>query len=124
MSVPLSISGTTGPGEEPIACTLDAAGVATQGERWVQILADAAVERVETEDGLWLHFRAKSGVEQELRELVAVETECCSWASWTVDAEADQLVLRIRSRGDGVAVLHTMFSRASAASAGDCRGCL
>src|ERR1700687_5228538 len=105
-----SITGTTGHGEEPIACTLDCAGFGTQSERWALILASAGVERVETEDGLRLHFRAESGAEHELRELVAVETQCCSWASWTVQSESGQFVLRVRSRGDGIAVLHRMFS--------------
>jgi hypothetical protein len=124
MSAQPSNTSTTGHGEEPVACTLDAAGFQTQSDRWTHLLVSAGVERVDTKDGLQLHFRTESGVDQELRELVAVETECCSWASWTVQSEAGRLVLRVRSTGDGVAVIHSMFSTARPAGAdrcGDCR---
>jgi hypothetical protein len=125
MSVQPSVTGTTGHGEEPIVCTLDAAGFGAQSDRWAQLLASAGVERVEIEDGVRVHFRAGAGIEHELRELVAVETECCSWASWTVQPEVGQLILRIRSSGDGIAVIHRMFIGASPAptdGCGDCAG--
>ena|SRR5438128_2187375 len=99
--------------EQPVACTLDSAGFARQSERWALVRARAELERIETPDGLQLHFRAEPGVEQELHELVAVENECCSWAAWSVEAEGNQAVLRITSTGDGVAVLHSMFGGAS-----------
>ena len=123
MSVQPSITGATGNPDEPVACTLDAAGFQTQSERWAHLLASAGLERIETEDGLRLHFRAESGVDQELRELVAVETECCAWASWTVQSEPGQLVLRVRSTGDGIAVIHSMFSTARPAVADGCGDC-
>jgi hypothetical protein len=123
MSVQPSTTGTTDPGEEPVACTLDAAGFQTQSDRWAHLLASAGIERVEIEDGLELQFRAEPGVDQELRELVAVETECCSWASWTVVSEPGRLVLRVRSNGDGIAAIHSLFSRARPASADGCGDC-
>jgi hypothetical protein len=105
-----SITGTPSNSDEPIACTLDSAGFATQVDRWTQVLARAVIEPVETEDGIRIHFRAGSGVEQELRELVGVESECCSWASWGVDASGDGLVLRVTSTGDGIAVIRAIFA--------------
>jgi hypothetical protein len=39
-----------------------------------------------------------------------VETECCAWAGWTVQASAAGLVLDVRATGDGIAALHGMFT--------------
>jgi hypothetical protein len=104
-----SISGTTAGCEEAIVCTLDSAGFATQAARWTQVLARGAIDYVEIEGGIRVQFRAEPGVEQELRELVAVESECCSWAAWVVDIREDRLALRVTSTGDGVTVIRTMF---------------
>ena len=92
----------------PVACTLTPADLAAQGERWRRLMAWAVTERAETADGLRVRFRP--GAEEELRTLVAAETECCPWATWTVDTDAQQAVLDIRSAGAGVAALHSMFS--------------
>jgi hypothetical protein len=87
----------------PIACTLSRTDLAAQQERWHRL---TLVDRAETADGVQLVFDDLPGVREELRTLVAVETECCAWASW----ELDGVELRVRSTGDGVAALHGMFT--------------
>ena len=96
----------------PVACTLTPADLAAQGERWHRLMAWAVTERAETADGLRVRFRP--GAEEELRALVAVETQCCPWASWTVELDAGTVVLDVRSTAGGVATVHGMFARASA----------
>jgi hypothetical protein len=49
-------------------------------------------------------------VAAELAELVATERACCAWATWSVAAGGDAVVLEIRSQGDGVAVLRSMLA--------------
>jgi hypothetical protein len=93
----------------PVACTLTSADLTAQSERWARLMARALTERAETADGLRLSFRPGPGTEDELRALVAVETECCSWATWTVEPAAGAIVLDVRSAAEGVATLHTMF---------------
>jgi hypothetical protein len=93
----------------PVACTLGASDLAAQAERWRRLIARAAVARVETPDGLRLHFRPDTRVADELEHLVATENECCSWARWSVDAAADPIVLDITSTGDGIAALKHML---------------
>ena len=103
-------------GTGPIACTLTAADLAAQAGRWERLIARAMTERAETADGLRLSFRPEPGVEEELRRLVAVETECCAWAAWAVDTSAGGApVLDVRSAGPGVATLHGMFRGVQAA---------
>jgi hypothetical protein len=90
-----------------IACTLGVADLAAQGRRWQRLLARTLTGRAETADGLRLTFRPEA--EDELRALVAVETECCAWAAWTVEPAAGAVVLDVRSADEGIATVHTMF---------------
>jgi hypothetical protein len=91
----------------PVACTLGVADLAAQGRRWQRLMARALMGRAETADGLRLTFRREA--EDELRALVAVEVGCCAWAAWTVEPTAGAVVLDVRSAGEGVATLHSMF---------------
>lgn len=97
-------------GTVPVACTLTSADLAAQSARWEQLAALAMIERVETADGLRIFFRADLGVEEELRALVAIESECCPWADWTVGMNDGQIVLNIHSTGEGITTLHAMFT--------------
>jgi hypothetical protein len=94
----------------PVACTLTPADLAAQATRWRQLAAQALTERTETSYGLRLTFRTQPSVADELRRLAAVENQCCSWATWTVETGAQQTILDVRSTGDGIPTLHTMFT--------------
>jgi hypothetical protein len=98
-----------GDGTVPVACTLTSAGLAAQADRWERLIARAMTECTETADGLRMSFRPEPGVEEELRRLVAVENDCCSWAAWAVETAAGAPVLDVRSTGPGIATLHGMF---------------
>jgi hypothetical protein len=103
-------------GTVPVACTLGSADLAAQAAAWARLGDRAMIERTQTADGLRITFRPEAGAEEDLRRLVAVENECCAWATWTVRTDADtstgtgRLVLDIRSTGDGVTTLHGMFT--------------
>ena len=92
--------------DAPVACTLGASEHATQSARWKALYAGAGIERVQTEDGLRVSFRRDPAVERELRELVAVEVECCRWAAWRIETDPAAIVLDVGSRGEGIAVIH------------------
>jgi len=97
-------------GTIPVACTLSRAGLAAQAGRWARLTTRAMTDRAQTPHGLRLSFRPEPGVGDELRQLVAVERECCAWAGWTVETSAGRIILDIRATGDGVAALHAMFT--------------
>lgn len=90
----------------PVACTLTTEGLAARAERWRQLIARAMTERAKTADGLRICFRPEPGAEEALRGLVALENECCPWATWTLDRRAAEIVLDVRSTGAGMAALH------------------
>jgi hypothetical protein len=104
---PVTPDSTAGP--VPVACSLGFVGLAAQARRWERLTNQAMTEREETASGLRLRFRAEPGVEKELRRLADAENQCCSWATWTVRTE---VVLEVRSAGEGIAVLHGMLGRA------------
>ena len=105
-----------------IACTLGVADLRAQARHWQRLMARGLTGRDETPDGLRLSFRPEA--EDELRALVAVETGCCAWATWTVEPTDGAVVLGVRSADAGIATLHGMFTagrsagRTSASSPG------
>jgi hypothetical protein len=93
-------------GAPPVACTLTGEAMGERQRRWQELAGRAFAERVETEHGLRLVFRAEPGVEEELHELAALERECCAFADWTVDGA----VLEISgSSEEGAAAVRAMF---------------
>ena len=100
----------TGENSPAVACTLSVGDLAAQAARWLRLRSAAAeLSRIETEDGFSLVFQDTSTVEAELRELVAVENDCCSWASWDVFRADGTLVMHAGSTEHGVDALHGMF---------------
>jgi hypothetical protein len=54
-------------------------------------------------------YPAGQGVREELEALATAERQCCSFAEWGVEEEADRVVLRVRSHPDGLAAIATLF---------------
>jgi hypothetical protein len=74
-------------------------------------LADyALIEQRETERGVRLSYSATPGVEEKLRELVALEEECCAFADWRVEPRGAQVILEVTAPEDSVDALQTMFA--------------
>jgi hypothetical protein len=96
---------------ELVACTLGDADLKTQRERWVIVRENFGIARYATPDGMRLTFKDHPAVAAELQALVEVENDCCSWAAWSVEHDADgALVVAARSQGEGIATLHAMFA--------------
>jgi hypothetical protein len=98
---------------ELVACTLIDRDLKTQHERWIDLGENFGLGRYEADDGVRLTFRSHPAVDAELQALVAVENQCCSWASWAVGHDDDgALVMTARSQGEGIAALHGMIMSA------------
>jgi len=96
--------------EVPVACSLTQADRVERGKRWRQLAAQAPPEVAATERGLRLTFRGEPGVDEELRELAALERVCCAFADWTVTAADGQVVLDVEGDGaEAVAAVRAMF---------------
>jgi hypothetical protein len=95
---------------QPIACTLTTGELATRGARWRALAAVLARSR-QLDDGLRLAFRPEPGVEAELRELAALEADCCAFADWRVHADECCVMIDITAKDDaGIAAVQGMLS--------------
>jgi hypothetical protein len=92
-----------------IACTLGPADLTDRRARWRALAEQAFLERSETEQGVRLAFRAGEGVEAELRELAALERECCSFAHFEVSSSRKQVVLDVSAPSEAVPAVRAMF---------------
>ncbi len=97
--------------EVPVACSLNASDLTDRMNRW-NVLTDQAKPVVtSTDTGLRLAFLPNQGVAEELTALAELERACCAFASWTVRADADGVVLDISaSSEEGIAAVHGMFT--------------
>jgi hypothetical protein len=97
-----------------IACRLTADDLAGQVERWARLRREAQIAQQTIEAGVRLTFEPRPEVELELRVLVAVENECCPWATWTIASRTHppELALEVTSTGDGIAAAQALFKRA------------
>jgi len=85
-------------------CTLTSDELATRGVRWRSL---GAADVADTTNGLRLSFPAQ--VEVELRELAALERECCAFARWDVTRHGDLALLDITAEGEAVAAVQSLF---------------
>lgn len=92
---------------EPIACTLSPAAFADREGAWRDLLAAGLVSWESRPDGVRLLLRPT--VERRVRDLLALEAECCSWFSGTV-TPGDPVTVDLVAAGDGPEVLRVMFT--------------
>ena len=85
-------------------CTLTSDELATRGARWRTL---GAADVADTTHGLRLSFPLQAEV--ELRELAALERECCAFARWDVTRHGDRAVLDITAEGEAVAAVQSLF---------------
>ena len=99
--------------QEPlVACTLTDTDLLTQQARWLNLGENFGIGRTPTESGLELRFRYHPWVEEELCALIAVESDCCRWASWTASRDSEgTLVMAVCSQNAGIEALHGMFTQ-------------
>jgi hypothetical protein len=99
------------PDTAPIACSLGQGDLAERQRRWHTLARNAILDIAPTGHGLRLRFRADPGVVAELRDLAALERDCCAFADWTVNSDADAHVMDIRANSPAaVATVHAMFA--------------
>jgi hypothetical protein len=102
--------------EEPrepavVACSLGPEDHSARRTRWQQIRTRALIDVFATQRGVRLIFRDDPGVEEDLRQLVSLEGECCSFADWSLRAQSGDLLLDVSADGDASAVVREMLSR-------------
>lgn len=93
----------------PVACSLDGLGMKTRSDEWRELIVPNVVDRRVIPSGAGFSLRTSPDVHEELKRLVALESSCCAWIDWTVDAGE---VLRVEATAEqeqGVALLRDWF---------------
>jgi hypothetical protein len=95
----------------PVACTLGAGDLAGRLARWQAVAARAAGQRSVTGHGVRLSFTAGPGVAAELRDLAALEADCCAFATWTVREHNGQVLVDVTGDSpEAITAVHDMFA--------------
>jgi hypothetical protein len=94
----------------PVACSLGRDDLAELQARWQRLGESAGIEVAPTERGLRLVFRRDPGVGEEVRELAALERECCGFADWSVSEPGANVVLEVSGSSDeAIVAVQAMF---------------
>lgn len=98
-------------GSAPAACTLGAGDRARRASRWEALTGRSLVRAARIERGVRLVFAANLGVADELRSLIALERDCCAFATWSVHEHGAELALDVTADGaDAVAAVRSLFA--------------
>ncbi len=101
----------------PVACSLGPDDLAERQRRWRALAGRAIIGLVPTGYGLRLRFRDEPGVEAELRQLAALERNCCAFADWAVLADGGAIALDVRGKSaDSVPAVQEMFASLGSAA--------
>lgn len=93
-------------GEVPIACTLTPSAGKDQVERWKAFDDHYLLDVERTETMLVVHYVRTEESSRELRGLVAVESTCCSFVDWRVEADHEDLRLKVTGTAEQLAALN------------------
>ncbi len=83
--------------EEPIACSLDGAGLEARLAAAAVVGRAALVAREENGGRQLLRFRPEPHVRAQLEEIVRAERECCPFLSLTLEERGSELELAIEA---------------------------
>jgi hypothetical protein len=93
----------------PVACSLSGDSKVARRQAWQRLSDRYLRARRATAEGMELTFSDREGVEKQLRELAALEADCCSFAEWRVRRTDGVLRLEITAPGPAVAAVHALF---------------
>jgi hypothetical protein len=93
------------PAELPIACSLGPDELAGRAQEWRELAQRALIEADRTEAAAVQRYRRKPGVEAKLRELVALEAECCPFLDFALTQDGDEIVLTVGGPAEAARVI-------------------
>ena len=89
----------------PIACTLSPDTGRAQVERWHRFDDRYALSRTSSDDRLVVHYARTDESLAELSELVAAEQSCCSFVTWSVETDNNDLRLVVTGTPEQIEAL-------------------
>lgn len=109
--------------QDSLACLLGGQGMTTRLDEWRDLLTSKLLEKTATSGGVSLSMRGGPTLESEFQRLIARETGCCAWITWTVRGGSELQVEVTAQQPAGVRLLREWFGAAPEdVSAGAPRG--
>jgi hypothetical protein len=106
-------SGEPGGERCSLACSLSPAALTDRRAMTGRLIARAAAPGSLIDGGIRVRFVAGSGIDAELRALVALEAECRSFLTMIVITEGRHLTLDITGPPDAMPVIRELFAMTS-----------
>jgi hypothetical protein len=94
----------------PIACSLDASEAAARIALIDALVVEGLLDRAPIASGLRLRFRDSPDIESRVRELIALESQCCAFLDLRLTRAGDLLVLDITGAPDSQPVIEQFFA--------------
>lgn len=91
--------------EVPLACTLTPDAGREQVQRWRAFDHEHALGRHSTPTVLTVRYARTPAAVAQLRELVKVESACCSFVDWRIEDDGSQLRLVVSGSPEHLAAL-------------------
>jgi hypothetical protein len=91
--------------ELPIACSLDASQLAERTERWRALREQSLISSERTGALARQRYRGGAAIERELRELAALEAECCPFLKLRVHRLDTEIRLEISGPPDAAEIV-------------------
>ena len=96
--------------EIPIACTLTPDAMTDRMAFIGDLARDALIARESTPTGLRVRLRGGDDVERRTRELIAAESTCCSFLTFSLTRAGGELVLDVEGSDDARPVIDLFFA--------------
>jgi hypothetical protein len=93
----------------PIACTLTPDAMTDRLAFIEKLRTDALIAREATSTGARVRLRDAGDVERRTRQLIAAESSCCSFLSFSLDRVDGELVLEIDGPEEARPVIDLFF---------------
>jgi hypothetical protein len=99
---------------DAVACFLDGQAYRARLARIHALMEHALIARERLATSVRLRFRLDDGVEANLKDLVALERQCCPFLAFELEQLSDELVLTISGSESVTALLDEAFGGAAA----------
>jgi hypothetical protein len=99
---------------DTVACFLDGKSYRARVARIHALMDQALIARERSETAVRLRFLLNAGVEANLKELVAIEQECCPFLAFSLEKLAGEMVLTISEPESAAALLDDAFGGGAA----------
>jgi hypothetical protein len=97
----------------PIACTLTSDAMTNRLAFIDELAQDGLIAREPTDAALRVRLRDIEDIERRTRELIAAESSCCSFLTFSLERVDDELVLETSRPDDVRAVIDLFFAPAA-----------